>query len=73
MEAVTVVGAGLAGCEAAWQLAERGIPVRLMEMKPQKMTPLAEALRPALSWLLSSPKSESWSPAQSMGVVCAPV
>ena len=43
MEAVTVVGAGLAGCEAAWQLAERGIPVRLMEMKPQKMTPAHHA------------------------------
>lgn len=38
-EKVTVVGAGLAGCEAAWQLAERGIPVTLCEMKPQKMTP----------------------------------
>ncbi|MGI5978050.1 MAG: methylenetetrahydrofolate--tRNA-(uracil(54)-C(5))-methyltransferase (FADH(2)-oxidizing) TrmFO [Oscillospiraceae bacterium] len=37
--AVTVVGAGLAGSEAAWQLAERGIPVRLFEMKPHKMTP----------------------------------
>ena len=36
---VTVIGAGLAGCEAAWQLARRGIPVTLMEMKPQKMTP----------------------------------
>ena len=36
---VTVVGAGLAGCEAAWQLAERGICVTLCEMKPQKMTP----------------------------------
>ena len=36
---VTVVGAGLAGCEAAWQLAERGIHVTLCEMKPQKMTP----------------------------------
>ena len=36
---VTVVGAGLAGCEAAWQLAKRGIGVRLMEMKPAKMTP----------------------------------
>ena len=36
---VTVVGAGLAGSEAAWQLAERGIPVRLMEMKPGKTTP----------------------------------
>lgn len=36
---VTVVGAGLAGCEAAWQLAERGIKVRLCEMKPDKKTP----------------------------------
>lgn len=36
---VTVVGAGLAGCEAAWQLANRGIKVRLIEMKPHKMTP----------------------------------
>jgi len=36
---VTVVGAGLAGCEAAWQLAVRGIKVRLIEMKPHKMTP----------------------------------
>ena len=36
---VTVVGAGLAGSEAAWQLAKRGIHVRLIEMKPQKMTP----------------------------------
>ena len=36
---VTVVGAGLAGCEAAWQLAQRGVPVILREMKPQKMTP----------------------------------
>ena len=36
---VTVVGAGLAGSEAAWQLAERGLQVRLVEMKPVKMTP----------------------------------
>ena len=36
---VTVVGAGLAGSEAAWQLAERGLKVRLIEMKPEKMTP----------------------------------
>ena len=35
----TVIGAGLAGCEAAWQLAERGIKVRLVEMKPGKMSP----------------------------------
>ncbi len=36
---VTVVGAGLAGCEAAFQLAERGIDVRLVEMKPDRRTP----------------------------------
>jgi methylenetetrahydrofolate--tRNA-(uracil-5-)-methyltransferase len=34
MEMVTVVGGGLAGCEAAWQLAKRGVKVRLFEMKP---------------------------------------
>ena len=34
-----VIGAGLAGCEAAWQLANRGIEVRLIEMKPGKKTP----------------------------------
>ncbi len=39
MEPVIIIGAGLAGCEAAWQLARRGIPVELHEMKPQKMTP----------------------------------
>ncbi len=36
---VTVVGAGLAGCEAAWQLACRGIPVTLLEMKPAHFSP----------------------------------
>ena len=39
MDTVTVIGAGLAGCEAAWQLARRGIPVLLREMKPQRSTP----------------------------------
>ncbi len=38
-EYVNVLGAGLAGCEAAWQIAERGIRVRLYEMKPKKFTP----------------------------------
>lgn len=38
-ERITVVGAGLAGSEAAWQLARRGLQVRLVEMKPVKMTP----------------------------------
>lgn len=39
MTEVKVIGAGLAGSEAAWQLAERGFSVRLYEMKPAKMTP----------------------------------
>ena len=39
MKTVTVLGAGLAGSECAWQLARRGVKVRLVEMKPNKMTP----------------------------------
>ncbi|MBQ9898187.1 MAG: methylenetetrahydrofolate--tRNA-(uracil(54)-C(5))-methyltransferase (FADH(2)-oxidizing) TrmFO [Ruminococcus sp.] len=37
--AVNVIGAGLAGCEAAWALAQQGIPVKLYEMKPEKYSP----------------------------------
>jgi methylenetetrahydrofolate--tRNA-(uracil-5-)-methyltransferase len=36
---ITVVGAGLAGCEAAWQAANRSVHVTLLEMKPQKFSP----------------------------------
>lgn len=36
---VRVIGAGLAGCEAAWQLAQAGVPVELIEMKPKKFSP----------------------------------
>ncbi len=39
MSAVTIVGAGMAGCEAAWAVAQAGIPVTLYEMKPQKYSP----------------------------------
>ena len=39
MMQATVIGAGLAGSEAAWQLAQRGVQVTLREMKPQKMSP----------------------------------
>ena len=38
-EKVKVIGAGLAGCEAAWQLAKAGIDCELYEMKPKKFTP----------------------------------
>ena len=39
MSHINIYGAGLAGCEAAWQAAQRGVKVRLFEMKPHKMTP----------------------------------
>ena len=39
LKAVTIVGAGLAGCEAAWQCARRGVPVELFEMRPVRSTP----------------------------------
>jgi methylenetetrahydrofolate--tRNA-(uracil-5-)-methyltransferase len=64
---VTIVGGGLAGTEAAWQLAERGVDVRLYEMRPVRTTDahqtdrLAELVcsnslksdqHPSASWLL---------------------
>ncbi|EGO63137.1 methylenetetrahydrofolate--tRNA-(uracil(54)-C(5))-methyltransferase (FADH(2)-oxidizing) TrmFO [Acetonema longum] len=39
MSNIAIIGAGLAGCEAAWQLVKRGIPVDLFEMRPASMTP----------------------------------
>lgn len=36
---IKIIGAGLAGCEAAWQIANMGLKVKLYEMKPKKMTP----------------------------------
>ncbi len=40
---INIYGAGLAGCEAAWQAAQRGVKVRLFEMKPKKFTPAHHA------------------------------
>ncbi len=39
MPTVNVIGAGLAGSEAAWQIAQRGVDVNLYEMRPVEMTP----------------------------------
>ena len=39
MKSINIYGAGLAGCEAAWQAANRGVKVKLYEMKPEKYTP----------------------------------
>ena len=36
---ITVIGAGLAGCEAAWAIANAGVPVKLVEMKPRRFSP----------------------------------
>jgi methylenetetrahydrofolate--tRNA-(uracil-5-)-methyltransferase len=38
-EKITIIGGGLAGCEAAWQAVEQGVPVRLLEMKPLRFSP----------------------------------
>jgi methylenetetrahydrofolate--tRNA-(uracil-5-)-methyltransferase len=40
---ITVLGGGLAGCEATWQLVKRGLPVRLVEMKPERFSPAHES------------------------------
>ena len=40
---INVLGAGLAGCEAAWQAARLGVKVKLYEMKPKKFTPAHES------------------------------
>jgi methylenetetrahydrofolate--tRNA-(uracil-5-)-methyltransferase len=42
---VTIVGGGLAGCEAAWQLARRGFGVDLFEMRPLRQTPVHQGDR----------------------------
>ena len=42
-QSITVIGAGLAGCEAAWAIARAGVPVTLVEMKPEKMSPAHHA------------------------------
>ena len=39
MKKITIIGGGLAGCEAAWQSANRGVDVTLYEMKPEKLSP----------------------------------
>lgn len=57
-ESVLVVGAGLAGSEAAWQLARRGIDVELLEMRPLTMTPAHRTARAAELVCTNSFKSD---------------
>ena len=56
---VYIIGGGLAGSEAAWQLARRGIPARLYEMRPQRTTPAHKTDRLAELVCSNSLKSES--------------
>ncbi|HEY4239925.1 MAG TPA: methylenetetrahydrofolate--tRNA-(uracil(54)-C(5))-methyltransferase (FADH(2)-oxidizing) TrmFO [Kofleriaceae bacterium] len=64
---VTVVGGGMAGCEAAWQLAEAGIDVSLVEMKPCAMSPAHQT--PLLGELVCSNSLRSDDPAAPAGLL----
>ena len=66
-ERVTVVGAGLAGCEAAWQLSKRGIPVLLCEMKPEKKSPAH--VSDTFAELVCSNSLRSADPANAVGLL----
>jgi len=69
MEPVTVIGAGLAGSECAVQLARRGIPVRLCEMKPLRRSPAHRMDGPAE--LVCSNSFRSDSPETPIGILHA--
>ena len=64
---ITVIGGGLAGCEAAWQLARRGVPVRLFEMRPQRSSPAHQT--DALAELVCSNSLRSDQPHHAMGLL----
>ena len=66
---ITVIGGGLAGCEAAWQLAERGHRVDLIEMKPLRMSPAHTT--PLLAELVCSNSLRSDDPMTPAGLLKA--
>ena len=68
---VTVVGGGLAGCEAAWALAERGVSVRLVEMRPVRPTPAHQTDR--LAELVCSNSFKSTEASNAHGLLKAEV
>src|SRR5215471_8760574 len=59
MAAIRIIGAGLAGCEAAWQCAQRDLQVELYEMRPLKATPAHQTDKFAELVCSNSLKSES--------------
>jgi methylenetetrahydrofolate--tRNA-(uracil-5-)-methyltransferase len=64
---VTVIGGGLAGCEAAWQLAERGVRVRLIDQKPVALSPAHQT--PLLCELVCSNSLRSDDPESPAGLL----
>lgn len=66
-EVTTIIGGGLAGCEAAWQLAQRGLQVRLLEMKPRTQTPAQ--VSPHLAELVCSNSLRSANPHNAVGLL----
>jgi len=66
VQKVTIIGGGLAGCEAAWQLARRKISVDLYEMRPHKMTPVHQTGYLAELVCSNSLKSEAADTAQGL-------
>ena len=66
-EKLTVIGAGLAGCEAAWQAAGHGVAVTLFEMKPKKYSPVHH--HPGLAELVCSNSLRGESPENAVGLL----
>ncbi|HHO49159.1 MAG TPA: methylenetetrahydrofolate--tRNA-(uracil(54)-C(5))-methyltransferase (FADH(2)-oxidizing) TrmFO [Desulfobacteraceae bacterium] len=64
---VTIIGGGLAGCEAAWQVAQRGVRVDLYEMKPLRFSPAHES--ELLAELVCSNSLRSNDPASAVGLL----
>ena len=64
---ITIIGGGLAGCEAAWQAAGLGTPVKLYEMKPTRFSPAH--VSPLLGELVCSNSLRSNSPANAVGLL----
>ena len=67
MHDITIIGGGLAGCEAAWQAAARGCRVRLYEMKPKRFSPAHQSA--GLAELVCSNSLKAEGPAASAGIL----
>ncbi|MFH0789572.1 MAG: FAD-dependent oxidoreductase, partial [Pseudomonadota bacterium] len=64
---ITIIGGGLAGCEAAWQAVGQGVPVRLLEMKPLRFSPAH--CSPLLAELVCSNSLRSQDPDSAVGLL----